>query len=195
MSPYAESKRLGEDQVKRAAGERIEVCILRPPAVYGPRDRATLPVFRQLKRGLLLVPAMPNARFSLIYVDDLADLAIQMLETAAWGGRVLEPDDGRSGGYRWPDLAEIAGRQMGRRVRTVALGRAMLWPVAAIGQAVGATLGRSPSLSLGKLRELFHADWVCRATPDSPLPGWSARTTFESGFVRTMAWYERHRWL
>ncbi len=195
LSPYAESKQLGEEQVRRAAGERIELCILRPPAVYGPRDRATLPVFRQLKRGLLFVPALPDARFSLIYVDDLAELVIQLLEAAAWGGRVLEPDDGRAGGYRWRDLAEIAGRQLGRRVRRVALRRSVLWPAAAIGQAVGATLGRSPSLSPGKLRELFHSDWLCRAAPCSPLPGWSARTTFESGFVRTMAWYERQRWL
>jgi nucleoside-diphosphate-sugar epimerase len=195
LSPYAESKRLGEDQIRCVARERIEFCILRPPAVYGPRDRATLPVFRQLKRGLLLVPAVPNARFSLIYVDDLAELMIELLETRAWGGQVLEPDDGRAGGYRWPDLAEIAGRRLGRRVHTIALPRSILWPVAAVGQALGATLGRSPPLSLGKLRELFHSDWVCRAAPSPLLPRWSAHTTFENGFVRTMMWYERHRWL
>jgi nucleoside-diphosphate-sugar epimerase len=195
LSPYADSKRLGEEHVRRLAGERIELCILRPPAVYGPRDRATLPIFRQLKHGLLFVPAMPNARFSLIYVDDLAELVIQLLVTAEWDGRVLEPDDGRAGGYRWRDLAEIAGRQLGRRVRTIALPRSMLWPAAAIGQTAGATLGRSPRLSLGKLRELFHPDWVCRAAPRPLLPDWSARTTFENGFARTMAWYERHRWL
>ncbi len=195
LSPYAESKALGEEQVKRSAGDRIELCIVRPPAVYGPRDRATLPIFRQLKRGLLFVPAMPTARFSLIYVDDLAEVVIQLLETAAWGGRVLEPDDGRAGGYRWRDLAEIAGRQMGRRVRTVALSRSILWLPAAVGQAVAATLGRSPRFSPGKLRELFHSDWVCSAGSSSPLQSRFARTTFESGFARTMAWYERHRWL
>jgi nucleoside-diphosphate-sugar epimerase len=195
LSPYAESKHLGEDLVRRAADDRIEFCILRPPAVYGPRDRATLPVFRQLKRGLLLAPATPNARFSLIYVDDLAALVIQLLETAAWGGRVLEPDDGRAGGYRWRDLAEIAGRQLGQRVRTLSIPRSILWPAAAIAQAMGATLGRPPLLSTGKLRELFHGDWVCRSGSSPSLSSWSASTTFESGFARTMSWYERQQWL
>jgi 2-alkyl-3-oxoalkanoate reductase len=195
LSPYAESKRLGEDQVRHAVCNRVELCILRPPAVYGPRDHATLPIFRQLRRGLLFVPAAPNARFSLIYVDDLAELVIQLLETTAWGDRALEPDDGRAGGYRWQDLAEIAGRQLGRRVRTIALPRLLLWPVAAVAQAAGATLGHPPRLSPGKLRELFHSDWVCRTGSSPPFPSWSARTTFESGFARTMAWYERHRWL
>ena len=88
LSAYASSKRLGEDQVRRAAGERIELCILRPPAVYGPGDRATLPVFRQLRRGVLLVPAVAEARFSLIYVEDLADLVIRLLQQSDWCGRV-----------------------------------------------------------------------------------------------------------
>jgi nucleoside-diphosphate-sugar epimerase len=195
LSPYAESKRLGEDQARRTAGERVDLCILRPPAVYGPRDRATLPVFRQLKRGLLLVPAVPNARFSLIYVEDLAELVAKLLETQAWSGQVLEPDDGRAGGYRWQDLGEIAGRWLDRRVRAIPVPRSALWPVAAVGEAWGATLGRSPRLSLGKLRELFHSDWVCAATPRPVLPSWSARTTFENGFARTMMWYDRHQWL
>jgi nucleoside-diphosphate-sugar epimerase len=195
LSPYAESKRLGEDLVRRAAGDRAEVCILRLPAVYGPRDRAALPIFRQLKRGLLFVPAMPNARFSLIYVQDLAEIVLQLLETTPWGNRLLEPDDGRAGGYRWQDLAEIAGRQLGRRVRTLPLRRSILWPTAAIAQVIGATLRRPPRLSPGKLRELFHSDWVCSAVARAPLPSCYARTTFDRGFALTMAWYERHRWL
>jgi nucleoside-diphosphate-sugar epimerase len=195
LSPYSESKRLGEDQVRCAAEDRIELCILRPPAVYGPRDRATLPIFRQLKRGLLFVPALSNARFSLIYVDDLADLVLRLLDRPDWNGRVLEPDDGRLGGYRWRDLAEIAGRQSGRQVRTIALSRALLWPAAAAGHLIGATLGRPPPISLGKLRELFHPDWVCETGPRSALADWSASTTFEDGFARTLAWYEQNRWL
>ncbi len=195
LSAYASSKRLGEDQVRRAAGERIELCILRPPAVYGPGDRATLPIFRQLQRGLLFVPAVAEARFSLIYVEDLANLVTRLLDQLHWGDLVLEPHDGRSGGYRWQDLAEIAGQRLGRRVRTLALPRALLWPVAAVGQVAGATLGRPPAISLGKLRELFHSDWVCQAAMQPALAGWCARTTFESGFARTVAWYEQHRWL
>ena len=194
LSAYASSKRLGEDQVRRAADKRVDLCILRPPAVYGPGDRATLPIFRQLRRGLLFVPAVAEARFSLIYVEDLADLVIRLLRQSDWGG-VVEPDDGRAGGYRWQDLAEIAGRHLGRRVRIVALPRTILWPVAAVGQAVGATLGRSPAISLGKLRELFHSDWVSRTAVRPALAGWSAHTTFETGFARTVGWYEQNGWL
>jgi 2-alkyl-3-oxoalkanoate reductase len=195
LSGYARSKLDGEEALWRIAAQGIEACALRPPAVYGPGDRATLPIFRQLRSGLLLIPAVTDARFSLLYVHDLADAVAHLLETPGWRSCVLELDDGRQGAYRWSDLAEIAGRQLGRRVRILALPRAALWPAAAIGGLAGAALRRAPPLSLGKLRELFHADWVVRSSPGSPLQGWSPRTTFEKGFEETMAWYRQRQWL
>ena len=195
VSTYAESKRLGEDAVRRGAGQRIDLCILRPPAVYGPGDRGALPIFRQLRQGLLFVPAVANARFSLLYVADLANMIVQLLEISPWGGCTLEPHDGRESGYGWHDLADIAGRHLGRRVRIITVPRQVLWPAAAVSDAAGAILRRAPWLSRGKLRELFHADWVCHAVPDDPLASGFPRTTFESGFPRTMGWYEQNRWL
>ncbi len=108
-----------------------------------------------------------------------------------WRPDAIELDDGREGGYRWRDLAEIAGRQRGRPVRTIALPWALLWPAAAGLALGGAALRRAPRLSPGKLRELFHADWVARPPTGPALQGWAPRTTFEEGFALTMAWY-RH---
>jgi 2-alkyl-3-oxoalkanoate reductase len=195
LSAYAQSKRAAEERLWQVADRGIEACALRPPAVYGPGDRATLPIFRQLRRGFLFVPGVTEARFSLLYVHDLADAVAHLLATAGWRRSILELDDGQEGGYRWVDLAEIAGRQLGRRVRTIALPRSVLWPVAALGELGGAALGRAPRLSSGKLRELFHDDWVARPTRPSPLQGWSPHTTFATGFGQTLAWYRQERWL
>ena len=96
---------------------KADFCIMRPPAVYGPGDRATLPIFRQIKKGLLFVPAA-DARFSLLYVDDLAEIVARLLEAPRWDGAVMEPDDD-SGGYGWADVARIASAHLDRRVRTV----------------------------------------------------------------------------
>ena len=144
LSAYASSKRLGEDQVRRAAGERIELRAScgRPRSTaraIGRRCRSSA----SCDRGVLLVPAVAEARFSLIYVEDLADLVIRLLQQSDWCGRVLEPDDGRAGGYRWQDLAEIASRRLGRPCVPLRCPD-VLWPIAAVGQAVGATLGRRP---------------------------------------------------
>jgi 2-alkyl-3-oxoalkanoate reductase len=194
LSAYATSKRMAEDAVRQTLRGHAEFCIVRPPAVYGPGDRATLPIFRQIQRGLLLVPAA-DARFSLLYVDDLADMVTHLLDAATWNGEVIEPDDGR-GGYCWTDLARIAGDHLHRRVRTVPVPWLALWLPAAIAQLMGAVLKRAPMLTLGKLRELYHADWVCQANSGGLLSAaLPSRVAFDNGFAATLAWYKERQWL
>jgi nucleoside-diphosphate-sugar epimerase len=194
LSMYAASKRMAEDVVRRMLDGRAEFCIVRPPAVYGPGDRATLPIFRQIQRGLLLVPAA-DARFSLLYVEDLAQIVAHLLDAPSWNGETIEPDDGR-GGYCWTDLARIGGDHLQRRVRTVPVPWLALWLPAAIAQLVGAVLKRAPIMTPGKLRELYHANWVCQATSGTLLPAAvPPRVAFDHGFAATLAWYKERRWL
>jgi nucleoside-diphosphate-sugar epimerase len=194
LSAYAASKRMAEDAVRQTLGGHAAFCIVRPPAVYGPGDRATLPIFRQIHRGLLLVP-QADARFSLLYVEDLAEIVAHVLDAPSWNGEVIEPDDGR-GGYRWTDLARIAGDHLQKRVRTVPVPWLALWLPAAIAQLTGAVLKRAPIISLGKLRELYHANWVCQPTSGTLLStAVPPRVAFDNGFAATLAWYKERQWL
>jgi|SRR5919106_2739512 nucleoside-diphosphate-sugar epimerase len=192
ISSYAASKRMAEEVIYQTLGHKADFCILRPPAVYGPGDQSTLPIFRQMYKGLLFVPAA-DARFSLLFVEDLAEIVAQLLQHPKWDAQVIEPDDG-SGGYRWADLARIASAHLDRRVRTVPVPRFVLWLPAALAQLHGFVTRRAPRLSLGKLRELYHADWVCRSTGGALLPA-GPRVTFDSGFAATLAWYMQRKWL
>jgi 2-alkyl-3-oxoalkanoate reductase len=193
VSPYAATKRMAEEGVRRTLRDRAEFCILRPPAVYGPGDRATLPIFRQIQKGLLLVPA-GDSRFSLLYVEDLAEIVARLLGATRWHGEVIEPDDGR-GGYCWTDLARIAGEHLHRRVRTVPVPWVALWLPTALAEAIGVVLRRAPMMTLGKLRELYHADWVCQAGSGAFAAAAPARVAFDNGFATTLAWYRQRGWL
>lgn len=192
LSAYAASKAAAEAVV---AAADIDYRIVRPPAVYGPRDRATLEIFRQLVRGLLIVPKVADARFSLIYVDDLAAAMIHLVDQPEWAGESVEPDDGREGGYGWADLALRAEAQCKRRVRVVAVPRALAWCAALADEAAATVFARSPTLSRGKLRELCYPDWVCRDGDARALAGWRPKVTFDGGLALTLSWYRRHGWL
>jgi 2-alkyl-3-oxoalkanoate reductase len=193
LSSYAASKRMAEDAAREMLAGKADFCIVRPPAVYGPGDRATLPIFRQIQKGLLFVPAA-DARFSLLYVDDLAEIVARLLEGPRWDGAVMEPDDD-SGGYGWADVARIASAHLDRRVRTVPVPWLALWLPAACAQILGIALRRAPMLTPGKLRELYHSDWICRAGGGVLLPAGSPRVTFDNGFAATLAWYMQRKWL
>jgi nucleoside-diphosphate-sugar epimerase len=190
LSPYAASKHEAE-RALRELGPGLDLAILRPPAVYGPGDRATLPLFRQLARGFLLAPAA-EARFSLIYVDDLAFLVCGILRAEALPQGPIEPDDGQPGGYGWEDVARIAEESLERRVRLWHISRRLIQPVAGVVEASGRLMGRATFLSRGKLAELFHPDWLAHG---AQLADWRPWTLFADGFPATLAWYRAQGWI
>lgn len=96
LTAYGRSKLAGEKACARNAGN-LSVIVLRPPAVYGPRDRDLLPFFRLAARGFLPVPRGPERRLQLIYVADLAR-AIRM--AAFHPGPAPDDIEARSPGNR-----------------------------------------------------------------------------------------------
>jgi nucleoside-diphosphate-sugar epimerase len=194
LSAYAASKAEGEEAALRHA-DRMSVAVVRPPAVYGPHDRSTLPILRGLERGWLLHPAGAAARFSMLYASDLAALIVALLASPPRSGTIVEPDDGTAGGYGWSDLAAIAADRLARRVRTLAVPRGPLALMAGLSERVAVATGGAPLLSRGKLAELFHPDWVCKVGGMAAIPGWQPRTRFGDGLSATLGWYREAGWL
>jgi nucleoside-diphosphate-sugar epimerase len=192
VSAYARSKRAAEEELTRRA-DGLRPVILRPPAVYGPGDRATFPILAQLARGFLVAPRARANRFSLLFAEDLAELLAELVVEPRPLAGPVEPDDGTPGGYGWRDLAECAAARTGRRVRLVELPRPVLAAAAWLAELGARPLGAVPPLSRGKVAELFHPDW--RAADDGALWRGRPRTTFAEGFERTLAWYRREGWL
>lgn len=186
LSPYARSKRLGEDALQ-AAGGRMAWTILRPPAVYGPGDRETLPLVRCMRLGVAPVLGGPEARFSLLYVADLADAVAHLLDAPRWQPGPFEIHDGCPGGYGWSDLVQTVGRILGRRVRPLRVPPVLLRCAGRINLRWSAGRGRMPMLTPGKVRELTHPDWVCDDGPLRATTGWCPQVRLEAGMRRTIA--------
>jgi len=193
VSAYAASKAEAEARVLAVAG-RYELVTVRPPAVYGPGDRATLEVFRALHRGLLVLPGRRRARFSLVYVRDLAELLALLIGAPDVDGLVLEPDDGRPGGWSWDEVAQTAAGVLGRPVRILTLPRPLAILAALAGELACRPRGRTPPLPRDRIGQLYHDDWVCRPEGLARL-GWRPRTPLAGGMAETFAWYRAAGWL
>ncbi len=186
LSPYAASKAEAENRIGRLDTAMTRI-IVRPPAVYGPGDRATLPLFQQLTRRHAFIPALRTARFSLIHAEDLANRVLDLALTTAAAG-TYECDDGTPGGYSWPQIAAIAGGVTGHQVDIHFLPRPLVSLAANIAQTKARLTGRPDILSPGKVNELFHANWVAAPSPLSE----QATIRFHEGFATTLAWYRAH---
>jgi 2-alkyl-3-oxoalkanoate reductase len=187
LSPYAASKRAAEEVVAQRAGPWLAV---RAPAVYGPGDRETLAYFKMAARGFALQPNRPDARLSLIHVEDLAEALVLSLDRPL-PSVVCEIDDGRSGGYSHGDMATAAARALGRRVRPLGIPQGFIETVAAFN-----SLRRSAQiLTPAKVRELFHPDWVAHDRSLAAATGFTARYDLSEGFRHTIWWYRSSGWL
>lgn len=188
LSPYGASKRAGEDAVAKLM-EPLNAVILRPPAVYGPGDRATLPLLRELTKPMAMIPGSRRSRFSLIHAGDLAQLIAEAVEGDLRG--VHEISDGKAGGYGWDDLLAIAARERGAPLRAVFLPRPLVAAAGTAADAVSRLTGKPGMVSRSKVAELYHPDWVSGRT-GLALPDPIA---FDRGFPDTLAWYRDAGWL
>lgn len=194
LSDYAASKRKSEMAVKQT-GDNIKWTILRPSAVYGPCDRATLPLFRQLSGRLAFVPGSKGSRFSLIFVEDLAEALAELAGDIGGAEGIHEIADGQVGGYSWAELMAIAGKAQGRKIKHVFLPISVIRIAATFAQAWGMISRGSPILTAGKVRELFHEDWVCHGNLLEDVTDWRPKTDFAKGFRETLDWYRREKWI
>jgi nucleoside-diphosphate-sugar epimerase len=186
LSHYAASKRGMEAAI--AASGLEDWLALRPPAVYGPGDRELLPVFRLMAHGFAFVPGAATARFSMVYVDDLADAVLHWTGTQSSFADVFTLDDGKAGGYDWADVARIVGELCHRRVRVLAVPPPVLDIPANLNRMLAKVFRYAPMLTPEKLRELRHDDWVCDSEALSRALGWHPQVQLVDGLRSTPGW-------
>ena len=189
LSDYGRSKRLAEEAVQVSG---LDWTIVRPPAIYGPRDTEMLDLFRAARWGV--VPMPPPGRASMIHVDDLARL---LLDIAAAHGevaqRILEPDDGRKGGWSHKELASAIGAAVGRKtIWSPAIPAKALFAVARLDKALRGTRAK---LTHDRASYMIHPDWACTSGQRPPVNLWEPRIETREGLKNTAKWYREHGWL
>ena len=185
LSPYAHSKRAGEEVLAANAGD-MSWLALRPPAVYGPGDREMLPLLRGMMRGVALVLGPAHARFSMLYVDDLVAAIEHCLKAETPPTGIFELHDGHYGGYTWNQLVRTAASVRGGPVRQVRLPQTLLAGAARLSVSWARLSGQAPMFTPGKLRELRHPDWVCDNRAFHQASDWSPAVDFAEGLRRTV---------
>jgi nucleoside-diphosphate-sugar epimerase len=190
VSEYGKSKLAGELEVRNHC--RAEFVILRPPAVYGPRDTEFLRLFRAVKRHLLPKPGGAQA-MSMVFARDLAEAVATSLTHSAAAGKTYfvaarEVVTART-------MAEEIAAQMRNWTLPLPLPTALLW-LLCLAQELGCRLTGKPNvLSLQKFAELRAPGWVCDPKRLEHETGYACATKLNQGIAETLAWYRERNWL
>src|SRR5690606_1585422 len=188
QSAYGRSK-LFSEQVLAASGVRH--TIVRPPAVYGPRDRDILAAFRGGARGSAGRMGPPRRRLSLVHAQDLAEGIALAGEREAGGTYYMS--DGVV--HLWEEVVAGIGAAVGRVPRIVPLPNPILNLAARLDRTRARLLGRNPLLTPDRARELAGDDWSCDDSRARRELGYVSRIGLEEGLRDTADWYRAQGWM
>lgn len=187
LSLYGASKCRSEELVMRSG---LDWAIVRPPAVYGPGDKETLELFRMAKLGVMLMP--PKGRVSVIHADDLARLLLALAGPEAPSGVLIEPDDGKAGGWTHREFARALGNAVGTRPAIVSSPGILLRIAARADQLLRRDKAK---LTPDRAAYFSHRNWVVEPKRGAPPALWKPQVQTQQGLDATAAWYRDRGWL
>jgi nucleoside-diphosphate-sugar epimerase len=187
LSMYGDSKCRAEQLVMSSG---LDWAIVRPPAVYGPGDKETLELFRMAKLGVMLMP--PKGRISVIHVDDLARLLLALAAPRTPSHCLIEPDDGKSGGWTHREFAHALAAAVGTKAAVISSPGMLLRLAAKTDQLLR---GEKAKLTTDRAAYFSHRNWVVEPKRAAPAGLWHPETDTRVGLQKTADWYRDNGWL
>ena len=192
---YGKSKLAAEQALQTVAGGRdgrLPLTIVRPAAVYGPRDRDFRAYFRAIKLRLNPQLGQGERHVSLIYVLDLVDLLLRTLEQQQAVGQIYF---GCGPASTYALLAETIARALDRRPVRINVPLAALGLLAAASKVKGRLTGRPALLNDQRLLDVRQRSWLFSGDKARRELGFEAQYDLETGVCETAQWYRREGWL
>jgi nucleoside-diphosphate-sugar epimerase len=190
-SAYGASKLAGEEAVLRSASD-LDVVILRPVAVYGPRDEDTLTLFKLAARGIIVVPGLRRRLVQLVHVSDLASALVKALDLPEKSGRayfIAHPEVND-----WVRLAAAMRLAVGRRTVVLRVPTVALRVAGAVAGLFGGE-GRPGRIDSRKAADMSERAWTCHVGRAMEELDWSPAYDVYGGFRDSVDWYRQEGWL
>jgi len=192
VSPYGKSKLQAETAVLGYRNQ-FHVTILRPCAVYGPRDTYMLELFNQISKGL--IPSVGNGSmyFSFCYVNDIVQALLLASSHDHKSGEVFFIADGEK--YSFDYFADAVSSVLNVKPRKIGIPSWAAWCYAAAADGLGLVTGKPAAFSRNKCSEACCRNWVCDISKARKELGFRPDFLLESGVNITLKWYKEQGWL
>jgi UDP-glucose 4-epimerase len=189
VSAYGKSKLAAERAVLETGGP-VEPIVVRPPTVYGPRDKDVLTLVQIARRGWF--PLIGARRLSLVHVLDLAEgirLALEKGEPRS----IYYLTDGEA--HALEEVGSTMGHALGRAVRYFSVPNWTLWLAAIGGELTESMIRRPAALNLERVRQFVQSDWTASDARARRELGYESRYDLIRGMEDTVRWYRSVGWI
>jgi len=193
VTTYGRSKLAAERAVIDRKSQ-LPVVVMRPAAIYGPRDVEIFEAFRAVHRRQYPVIGDGDMLGCYIYGPDCARACIAAIEAPVESGSVYFIDDGEP-----LTMARAMGQLLPEALGTSPLVRFgipfSLLSLASVGvEAYGRARQKAVMLTREKVAMLRH-HWVCSSEQTRQELEWAPTVSFREGLSQTAKWYRDNGWL
>jgi dihydroflavonol-4-reductase len=192
VSHYGISKFEGE-RIALSYADRVSLVMVRPPVVYGPRDRDVLTFFRMIKGGWNLTLGGGERYLCMLHVEDLVQGVLLAAEAQVSSGSTFFLSDGQV--HSWTEMADLLQGIVGTQVRSLRIPVRVAWVAALASELVSALRGTPPLFNREKLREMLQQAWTCEIQSAVETLGFSPQIPLEKGLRETYRWYREQGWI
>jgi UDP-glucose 4-epimerase len=188
VTAYGRSKLLAETQLNAI---NIPTVILRPTAVYGPREKDIFIVFKMIKKGFEMYMGNIAQQLSFIYATDIAALAVSSLFSEHTGAYNIS--DGNN--YDRYALAKYIKKYLSKKTLKLQLPHPIIKVLAISSEISFKLMNKVPALNNEKLKELMAINWICSIEKAKTELGFNPVYNLETGVKESVAWYQKVKWL
>lgn len=193
ITSYGKSKKAAEDAVYSYKG-KIPFTIVRPPAVYGPRDTATLSIFQTVKAGLGTMIGLKPKYISLVHSSDLTRGIVDAALAENTNNETYFVASEEI--YNWDRLLEAMKIALGKSfIFKVKIPHSVVLSLGAISGLLGKLSNKPPVFDFEKGRDFIQNFWTCSPRKAMLDFGYRQETSLERGMIETVKWYKEHKWL
>ncbi len=169
------------------------VTVVRPPAIYGPRDTEILIYFQMAAKGITPLIGFGDKFVSLIYVKDLTQGIILAAENENSNGEVFFISSDRY--YNWKEVGETASSLMNKKSINIKFPHWLVYTVGFFAQIFAAIAGKAATLNIEKCWDLTRKAWICSNEKSKRMLGFQEKYSLKDGFKLTYEWYKQNNWI
>lgn len=192
ITTYGRTKREAEKEVLKFR-DKINVAIVRPPAIYGPRDTEVFIYFKTFRGGLNSIIGFKNKYLSLIHVKDLVQgiYLAGVKETRSGEIFFITSDDA----YNWDDVGKVTSKVMDKRAIKLRVPHFVVFTVGGITEFVYKFSRSAPTLNIEKCYDITRDGWFASNKKAKEKLGFQPVYSLEEGFRDTYEWYKKEGWI
>ncbi len=192
MTTYAVTKLEAEKEVMKHKDE-MNVTIIRPPAVYGPRDTEILIYFQTFQKGLNSLIGFGEKYLTLSYVKELSEGIMLAAEKDASNGQIYFI--GSDNAYNWDEIGQITSTILNKKSLKLRIPHFFVFSVGYMAEYFGKIANKAVTLNVEKVKDITASAWVCSSEKAKRELGYNPTISLEDGFRETAEWYKKEGWL